>query len=145
IKPPSFSKLSCPTGEAPGQSPDGICAHNPRNWVAAAPKPTSTGAYPVGGFHYMGLYSCYAEPAVVTALAGTTVGSLGLWRWFFGSLTENGAHPGPILAEHGFAQAPNSWRSAAKKLLTTDQKTKIGVPGQVKTACAGITGPGIGG
>jgi hypothetical protein len=44
------------------------------------------------------------------------------------------------LNRNGFSALPGSWVGAIKKLLTTDQKTKIGIPGQLKTGCATVSG-----
>jgi hypothetical protein len=44
------------------------------------------------------------------------------------------------LAANGFSPVPGGWLSGAKKLLTTDQKTAVGIPGQAKTGCATVTG-----
>jgi len=90
----------------------------------------------------MDIYTCYASSADVTALVGTTAGHLGYLRWFFGSTTENGSLLKNSLNANGFTTVPGSWISGAKKLLTTDQKTKISTPGTVKTGCAGIVGAG---
>jgi len=141
-KPPSFSKASCPVGTGMGQSPDTICADNALNWGVAFPKPTSTSAYPIGGFTFIDMYSCYHSPSDVTALVGTTAGSLGYFRWYFGSTTENASLVKNSLTKNGFAVLPGGWISGIKKLLTGDKTTDIGTPGQANTACTKVTGNG---
>ena len=141
-KAPLSTAASCPVGSAFGQSPDGICSHNPANWGVTFPQPLSTAAYPLGGFTFMDVYTCYASSADVTALVGTAAGHLGYLRWFFGSTTENGSLVKNSLAANGFTTVPGSWSGGAKKLLTTDKKTKISTPGTANTGCAGVTGAG---
>ena len=82
-KAPLSTAGSCPTGTGVGQASDGICAHNPLNWGVANPKPASAAAYPIGGFTFVDLYTCYASAADKDAIAGTTAGALGLFRWYF--------------------------------------------------------------
>ena len=136
IKAPLSTAASCPVGTAAGQSPDGICSHNPLNWGATNPTPLSTGAYPIGGFTFIDLYTCYASATEVNALAGTTAGSLGYFRWYFGSATENGGKVKAALNANGFATVPGSWSGGAKKLIATDKKTKMSTPGTANTGCA---------
>src|SRR5262249_37203405 len=69
--PPSF------TGGASAPATD------PANWGVLNPTPTNVSAYPIGGFTFIGLYSCYAGSSEVDGLAGTTAGKLGLFRWYF--------------------------------------------------------------
>ena len=137
---PSGLASSRPSGAAFGQSPDGVCAHNPLNWGLTFPAPALTRAYPIGGFGFIDLYTCYASAAVRDAMAGTTAGNLGLLRWFFGSSAENSSQVKTELNRNGFSALPGSWAAAVKKLLVTDQKTRIGIPGQVKTGCAAVSG-----
>jgi len=141
-KAPSFSKNSCPIGAGVGQASDGICAHNPLNWGVAVPLPLASAAYPLGGFTFIDTYTCYADPANVAALVGTSAGSLGYLRWYMGSATENSSKVKNSLASNGFAVLPGGWISAAKKLLTTDAVTKISTPGTAKTGCAAVSGSG---
>jgi ABC-type phosphate transport system substrate-binding protein len=142
VKAPLFTAGSCPVGTGVGQSPDGVCAHNALNWGVTNPLPTSSGAFPIGGFTFIDTYTCYAAPADVNALVGTTAGSLGLFRWFFGSTTENASIVKTQLGANGFSLVPGSWISGAKKLLTTDIKSKISTPNTPKTGCATVTGSG---
>jgi len=140
LKAPLFTAASCPVGTAVGQAADGICAHNPLNWGATNPLPTSTAAYPIGGFTFIDTYTCYAAAADKDALAGTTAGALGLFAWYFASPTLNASIVKTQLANNGFSVVPGSWLSGAKKLMTTDVKTKISVPGAAKTPCTATVG-----
>ena len=151
LKPPTFTPASgvgsCDaansTGVAPRiQSSDGICAHNPRNWGVTNPTPLSTSAFPIGGFTFMNMYTCYASTTDRDALVGVTAGNLGLWRWWFGSATENASKVKTELTSNGFSLVPSAWISGAKKLLVTDKKTKVGIPGQANTGCATVVGGG---
>ena len=109
-------------------------------WGLTFPAPALARAYPIGGFGFIDLYTCYASAAVRDAMAGTTAGNLGLLRWFFGSSAENSSQVKTELNRNGFSALPGSWAGAVKKLLVTDQKTRIGIPGQVKTGCAAVSG-----
>jgi ABC-type phosphate transport system substrate-binding protein len=150
IKAPLFTAASCDaahaTGKAPGLlSSDGICAHNPLNWGVVNPLPLATAAYPIGGFTFLDMYTCYASATDVNALVAkvaTTPGTFGLFRWYFGSTTDNAGLVKRELTANGFSLPPSSWISGAKKLLTTDIKTAIGTPGQLKTGCSAVTGSG---
>jgi hypothetical protein len=114
-------------------------AVNPINWSAIQPAPTNVNAYPIGGFAYFDLYSCYANATDVDALVGVTPGKLGLMRWYFGTTTENGGIPATILPSEGFSPLPVKWVAAAKQLLITNTYTRIGTPKKPNTACATIT------
>ena len=145
VKPPSAQANSCPadgTGTAAPNLPstDGICADNALNWGLAFPAPTSPKAYPIGGFTFINSYSCYASADTRDALVGTTPGSLGLWRWYFGSNADNRGLPKVELNRNSFTILPGSWVNGIKKLLITGQTTRIGVPGQLKTGCATVSG-----
>jgi len=142
IKAPLFTAGSCPVGTAKGQASDGICAHNALNWGVTNPTPISAAAFPIGGFTFVDMYTCYASASDVNALVGTTAGSLGLFRWFFGSSTDNALKVKTELTANGFSLVPGSWISGAKKLLTSDLKTKISTPGTAKTGCATVVGGG---
>ena len=133
-KAPSFAKNSCPS------APGGICAADPLNWGPAFPTPTSAAAYPIGGFSFIDTYTCFASATDKDAIAGTTAGSLGLLRWFFGSATENSGLVKTAFNANGFALIPGSWIGAVKKLLTTNKPTAIGTPGQANTGCTTVTG-----
>jgi hypothetical protein len=90
------------------------------------------------------MYSCYGSSASDSnPLVGTTAGSLGLWRWYYGSTSEQTVHGGPtvasILAADGFASLPSSWISAVKTLIFSTTSTKIGYPKEKSTACASIS------
>ena len=63
-------------------------------------------------------------------------------RWYFGTNTENGTKVKNSLTKNGFAIVPGSFSSAARKLLTTNAPTKVGVPGQAGTGCATVVGGG---
>jgi len=140
LKAPLFTAASCPTGTAVGQAWDGICAHNPLNWGATNPMPISTAAYPIGGFTFIDTYTCYASAADVDAIAGKTVGALGLWTWWFSSPTLNASVVKTQLTNNGFSVVPGSWLGGAKKLFTTDVKTKVATPGTAKSPCTTVSG-----
>jgi len=143
-KPPLSTAASCPVGSNLGESPDGICSHNPLNWGLKVPKPLTTSAYPFGGFTFMDVYQCYANAADVSALASPTAGALGYLRWYYGSVTENSSLVKNALGANGFSVVPGSWSGAAKKLLVTDKKTKINQVGAGTLAtnpvCHGLVG-----
>jgi ABC-type phosphate transport system substrate-binding protein len=109
------------------------------NWGVVVATPTSSGAYPAGGFAYFDVYSCYSSATDVDALFGQTAGSLGLLRWYFGSATENSSAPSNVLISRGFSPPPATWISAAKKLLFSNTATEPSTPGKKNTACATIT------
>ncbi len=109
------------------------------NWSLFNPTPTNVNAYPIGGFAYFNLYSCYSSAADVDALVGTKAGALGLIRWYFGTPSENNSTPSTTLADEGFAPAPTSWIAAAKNLLFTNILSRVGTPGKANTACAKVT------
>jgi ABC-type phosphate transport system substrate-binding protein len=138
LKVPSFA-ANCAT------LPEG-CANNPLDWGKTAPTPLAAGAYPIGGFTFADLYTCYASATDVDALVGVTVGSLGYWRWYEGSALEQSGGTTDLvknaLTANGFSKVPGSYISAIKKLLTTNKPTKIGTPGQLNTGCAAVVGPG---
>jgi phosphate transport system substrate-binding protein len=102
-------------------------AADPLNWGAVSPRPTSVAAYPIAGFSFIDLYSCYAKVADVQALVGTTGGKAGYLTWYYGSSSVNNAVPKNILAADGFAPVPLAWATAINKLLT-DPKLGIGIP-----------------
>jgi ABC-type phosphate transport system substrate-binding protein len=110
-------------------------ATNPLNWGVTNPTPTSANAYPIGGFTFIDVYSCYTSATDVAALAATTAGSLGLWRWYFGTSTENGGVPASTLTANGFSAVPAKWIAAAKTLLTANVYTRLGTPKKKNTAC----------
>jgi phosphate transport system substrate-binding protein len=130
FKAPSFAK-GCAT------LPEG-CASNPLAWGVTNPTPTSASAYPVGGFTFIDMYTCYASATDVDALVGTTAGSLGYFRWYFGSAAENGGLVTKALNANGFGIIPTSWNKSILKLLTTNKPTLIGVPGKASTGCASV-------
>ena len=136
LKAPSFA-ANC------GTLPQG-CAADPLAWGKTNPTPLSAGAYPIGGFTFADLYTCYASATDVDALVGVTAGSLGFWRWYNGTATEQGGTDlvKAALTANGFSKIPGSYISAIKKLLTTNKPTKVGTPGQLNTGCAGVVGPG---
>lgn len=141
-KPPSATAASyVMSGVTPPSSTGGASAPftDPLNWGPVNPAPTSVSAYAIGGFQYFLLYSCYSAAADVNALVSPTAGALGLFRWYYGSATENGGIPGTILKSYGYSAIPSTWITAVKQLLTTNAYTKIGTPGQAKTACVGVS------
>ncbi len=113
-------------------------ATNPLNWGVVNPIPSNVNAYPIGGFTFIDLYSCYASKTTLTALVGTTAKQLGLFRWYVGSTSENAGIPLNTLAANGFSQVPNGWLTAIKTLLTSNTYTKLGTPKLAKTACATV-------
>jgi hypothetical protein len=62
-----------------------------------------------------------------------------MWRWYFGSTTENSSVVKNLTLAHGFAQVPGGFISGVKKLLTTNKPTEISYVGNSVTgvpACA---------
>jgi phosphate transport system substrate-binding protein len=114
IAPPSFSGTTPP-------------AADPLQWGAVNPTPIAPGAYPIGGFSFIDLYSCYSSAAVVDALVGTTAGSLGYFKWYYGTASANGGVPANVLAADGFAPVPPSWAAAVNRLVSS-ATYGIGVP-----------------
>ncbi len=121
-KPPSFTGSPSP-------------ASDPLNWGAVEPTPNSPSAYPVGGFSFIDLYTCYASASDVTALVGTTAGKLGYLNWYYGTKTQNGGVPANILATDGFAPVPAVWATAINTLL---KDAKLGISTQGTKSCAAI-------
>lgn len=145
ILPPSSKALSCDAAHAGGVapfllSPGGVCANNPLNWGLTFPAPILPNAYPIGGFSFINTYTCPATATVRDAIAGTTPGSLGLLRWFFGSAADNAGEVKFEFNRNAVSVLPGNWITAAKKLLATTPATKIGIPGQAKTGCAAVSG-----
>jgi hypothetical protein len=135
LKAPSFAK-NCAT------LPQG-CATNPLDWGKTNPTPKNVNAWPIGGFTFFDMYTCYSSAAEVNDLFGTTAGQLGFIRWYFGTTTENGTKVKNSLTKNGFAVVPGSYMTAAKKLTTTNAPTKVGVAGDLASVpCAGVAGPG---
>src|SRR5262249_23550394 len=120
-------------------SSDGKCSHNPLNWGVTNPLPTSATAYPIGGFTFIDMYTCYNPQADVDALVSkaTTAGGLGLWAWYFAPATTN-PNGKAEMARNGFSLVPATWISGAKTLLTSDAVTKVAKVGTAKTACSAI-------
>jgi ABC-type phosphate transport system substrate-binding protein len=118
------------------------CASNPSAWGVADPAPKAVNAYPIGGFSFVSLYSCYHSATDSDAMLGTTVGNLGYFRWYFGLAKDNAGSVRATLWAHGFGLPPNAWMTAVKKLLFTNPPTMPGVPGQLGTVCASVVGPG---
>jgi ABC-type phosphate transport system substrate-binding protein len=129
LLPPAFS------GKVPA-------AANPLNWGAVAPQPSSATAYPIGGFSFIDLYTCYSSSAVVAGLTGTATGKAGYLTWYYGSDSINNGVPAAILAKNGFAPVPPAWATAINKLLQSST-LGIGVPKSGSTAgtkgCAAIS------
>jgi ABC-type phosphate transport system substrate-binding protein len=130
-KPPVFTMVA---GSVP--------AANPLNWGAVSPTPTAPGAYPIGGFSFIDLYSCYKTQADVDALVGTVAGNLGYFRWYYGTDAQNDGVPGDILAQDGFAPVPTAWKAAINNLLV-NKDYGIGIPKVGKKAgtraCKAVT------
>ena len=103
----------------------GASAHavNPLNWGVTEPLPSSQLAYPISGFSFIDLYSCYKSEATVAALTGKT-GKVGYLTWYYGSSTINNATPAGILAQDGFAAVPATWSTAINTLL---QSSTLGI------------------
>jgi ABC-type phosphate transport system substrate-binding protein len=141
---PTVPNYADPNNYLAGHSPDGICAHNPINWGATSPLPTDIAAFPIGGFTFLELYSCY-DPAGVTDLdalvgLGTLPGPKnGYLQWYYGS---NSGKVKKSLAKNGFGALPGKWASNVKKLLFKDLKTKVGHPGDASTACSALPASG---
>jgi phosphate transport system substrate-binding protein len=110
-------------------------ASNPLNWGATEPVPANAAAYPIAGFSFIDLYTCYKSAATVAALAGTT-GKVGYLDWYYGTSTVNKGSPAAILKEDGFAPVPTKWSTAINTLLRSPY-LGINVPGT--KACAKIT------
>jgi len=120
-----------------------VPADNPLNWGEVNPTPSSASAYPIGGFTFIDLYSCYADQATVNALVNVPSAKnadklYGLFSWYYGTTTVNGGIPATTLADNGFSPVPVAWGAAIKKLLLTNVATKVGVANQPKTACASV-------
>lgn len=81
--------------------------------------PDDNNAYPIGGFSWLYLYSCYSDPAVLKNLVGP--GDAGLVRWLYGT----DPNVPQILGNHGFAALPFTWKRAVRALLFVDSATKI--------------------
>jgi phosphate transport system substrate-binding protein len=122
-KPPSFSGGA----SAP--------AANPLKWGATTPLPAGVSAYPIAGFSFIDLYTCYKSVATVEALTGTTAGKLGYLSWYYGSSTQNKGIPASVLATDGFAPVPAAWSTAVNTLL---QSPTLGISVAGSKACAKI-------
>jgi ABC-type phosphate transport system substrate-binding protein len=103
-------------------------AANPLNWGATVPLPSAATAYPIAGFSFIDLYTCYKSPATVAALTSTTKGKVGYLTWYYGSSTINSGIPGITLTKDGFAPVPAVWSTAVNTLLQGNT-FGIGVPG----------------
>jgi len=125
LKPPAFPVA---VGTSCTAKPEG-CAAVASDWGKTNPAPLNKGAYPIGGFTFIDLYTCYNLASDVDALVGTTANNLGLWRWYFGSAAENTGLPGKSLGKNQFAKVPATYITAIKKLLTTFAPTKVAVAG----------------
>jgi ABC-type phosphate transport system substrate-binding protein len=134
VLPPSFA-ANC------GTLPEG-CAIDPLAWGKAVPMPPAKGAFPIGGFTFADFYSCYASATTFDALFGQTAGSLGFWRWYYGTATENQKLPKTLLAKNSFSVIPGKWNGAIKKLMFKNAGTKIGVVGSGNCTGGSFVGPG---
>ncbi|HTJ62404.1 MAG TPA: substrate-binding domain-containing protein [Alphaproteobacteria bacterium] len=108
-------------------------AKDPLNWGAVAPRPTGLKAYPISGFSFIDLYSCYSSATDVAALVGKTAGKYGYLTWYYGAGSVNKNVPKNILAADGFAPVPPAWATAINKLLV-DPNLGIGTPKKGATA-----------
>jgi len=117
--------------------PTGSNIKNPLKWGVVNPVPTSSLAYPIGGFTFIDLYSCYASSATVKALVGNTSGSVGLLNWFYGSTTVNKGIPDATLAQDGFSRLPNIWKTA---ILSLVDSTTLGIQTAKTGACKSSSG-----
>jgi ABC-type phosphate transport system substrate-binding protein len=108
---------------------------NPLNWGATQPLPTSTLAYPIAGFSFIDLYTCYKSSAVAASLRATTAGKEGYLVWYYGTSSINKGVPAAILKQDGFAPVPTSWNTAINTLLRSPS-LGINIPGT--KACAKI-------
>jgi len=145
LRPPSFvvtGANSCNT------LPEG-CATDPAAWGKTNPGPLGRGSYPIVGFSFMDMYSCYASAQDVQDLFGNARHNLGFIRWYFGLTLETVSNGGlatnvvaNALHKAGFSRVPATYWPAIKGLLTAVPSTRPGTPGQVNTACEGVTGPG---
>lgn len=130
LKPPSTTAV-CPGPQ---------CFTDPLAWGATNPVPTSAKAFPIGGFTFIDLYTCYNSLNDVNSLVGTAA-PVGFIKWYYGSSTINSNNPAAVLAIHGFSPVPNAWKSAINKLTLTNKPTKIGHGGDTKsTPCKTLTG-----
>jgi ABC-type phosphate transport system substrate-binding protein len=133
-----------PTAKAAGISmaaaavPTGSNITNPLAWGVVNPTPSAAAGYPIAGFTFIDMYSCYAAPATVDALVGKVSGANGLFTWYFGNGTTNGGVPASTLSANGFAPVPSVWATAINSLLATNTATKIGTPNKAGTACASV-------
>lgn len=118
------------------------CATNPLDWGKSNPFPTSSSTYPLGGFTFFDMYTCYGSATDKDALFGQTAGHLGFFRWYYGSTTENAGLPKAILSADSFGVLPGKWIGAIKKLVFKNKPTMIGTPGQANTGCASVAGAG---
>jgi ABC-type phosphate transport system substrate-binding protein len=126
LTPPSFSGSPAP-------------AANALNWGAVNPTPTTTSAYPIGGFTFIDMYSCYSSATDLAALASQTTGKLGLFKWYYAAAADNNSAVVNTLTKDGFGQLPSNWQGAVNTLLFNNTKTKLGTPKQASTACASVT------
>jgi phosphate transport system substrate-binding protein len=132
---PANATLIMNTAVPPAFTGSPSAASNPLKWGAVQPSPTNTQAYPIGGFSFIDLYTCYKSATDVTALVGTTAGKLGYLTWYYGSKTQNGGVPASTLAADGFAPVPAAWATAINTLLTD---AKLGVSTAGLKSCAAI-------
>jgi ABC-type phosphate transport system substrate-binding protein len=152
LPPASSVGAPCPVAAtyAAGTSPDGVCAHNPVNWSARVPAPTSPAAYAIGGFTYGLAYTCYATPGDLAAMFSNGV-TKGYFPWHL-RFPPVDPRVNPGLMNFGFARIPNVWINgnatqeglhgpAAHGLLISDPATIPAVAGTPLTACAAV-GPG---
>lgn len=133
-----MAKAVAPTTSAACPGPN--CFTDPLAWGKVDPTPVASAAYPIGGFTFADLYTCYADPNTVTALVGTTT-PVGFFNWYEGSSTVNASIPKDVLTVDGAAPVPGTWASAIKKLILTNKPTKIsGGNTALGTGCNGHAG-----
>jgi phosphate transport system substrate-binding protein len=98
----------------------------------APPQPTNKFAFPIGGFSWVYLYTCYANQTDFFDIASGS--QPGVWGWYFDEAGQ--ADVTAILKHHGFARIPNNWLRAVRNLLFSDPTTKIRV-GPSAGVCTG--------
>ncbi len=74
--------------------------------------PAGANTYPIGGFTWIELYSCYASSTVVQDLVSPGAGSTGLVKWLVStySTEQTGLDVPEIMGNNGFSPIPDSWK-----------------------------------
>jgi ABC-type phosphate transport system substrate-binding protein len=91
--------------------------------AGVSPNPAEQTAYPLSGFTWAYLYSCYSNVTTVDALlSGTT----GLYKFMWSLPGSVGAGQyATILGAHSFAALPSNWLTAANHAAFRDAGTKM--------------------